>query len=59
MAVISEKGFGVTITKGSHNKLKAASPRPPETKPVGAFLPFLSLKLFLIVHWIKKAKQLL
>lgn len=52
------KVFGMTVAKGSLNKLQAASPHPPEMKPVGAFLPFFSLKLFLSVHWIKTTKQL-
>lgn len=55
----SEKSFRTTVANGSVKKLQAASPHPPETKPVGAFLPFFTLKLLLSIRWIKKTKQLL
>lgn len=47
------KGFGKFIAKG-FLKLQAASPCLPNTKPVGAFLPFFSLKLFLSIPWIEQ-----
>lgn len=52
------KGFG-KFTDEEFLKLRAASPRLPNTKPVGAFLPCFSLKLFLSIPWIKQKKQLL